>query len=201
MRKVLFAAVLMLVSVAASAQNGRNWDPFPVIERAHSSWDLTDAERTKNFREVYAFMLRASRQPVPTTTSDIEARLVAPPTNLSYKVVAAAPPAVVVDMTPAVSATTHSVTLSCLPPTSGGTVTGYNFLRSTTTGGPYTLLSPGTSSTCNYTDTQGLVEGTTYFYVAQSTGPGGTSGNSNQASATIPFLPPGIPSGLSATPQ
>jgi len=102
--------------------------------------------------------------------------------------------------TPPRTISQHSVTLACSPPTSGGTVTGYNFLRATTSGGPYTLLTPGTASTCNYVDTQSLVEGTTYYYVAQATGPGGTSGNSNQASATVPFLPPGVPSGLSANP-
>lgn len=95
----------------------------------------------------------------------------------------------------------HQVTLTVTPGTGGGQVTGYNFLRSTVNGGPYTQLTPGTSTTTTYVDTQSLVEGTTYYYVAQATGPGGTSSNSPQATATIPFLPPAIPSGLSAVSQ
>lgn len=95
----------------------------------------------------------------------------------------------------------HQVTLSCTPGSGGGTVTGFNFLRSTVKGGPYTQLVPGTATTCSYVDTQSLVEGTTYYYVAQASGPGGVSANSNEASATIPFLPPAAPSGLSAAAQ
>lgn len=112
----------------------------------------------------------------------------------------ASPLALAVDKTKPLSVTGHNVTLSCTPGT-GGTITGFNFLRSTTKGGPYTLLNPGTSLTCSYVDTQTLVEGATYYYVAQAFGPGGTTGNSNEALATIPFLPPGIPQGLQATSQ
>jgi len=95
----------------------------------------------------------------------------------------------------------HSVLLTCTPPASGGTVTGYFFLRSTTSGGPYSSVNSTAVASCSTTDTTNLVEGTTYFYVVQATGPGGTSANSNQATAPIPFLPPGVPSGLSAVPQ
>lgn len=123
-----------------------------------------------------------------------------PPTGLKGVVVGKFQPTIQVDKLKATTTTTHSVTLT-VTPAGGGTVTGYNFLRSTTTGGPYTLLSPGTSTTTSYVDTQSLVEGTTYYYVAEATGPGGTSSNSPQATATIPFLPPGIPSGLSAAAQ
>lgn len=93
----------------------------------------------------------------------------------------------------------HSVTLTCNLPVGGGTVTGYNFLRGTVTKGPYTQI--GTAIVCIYVDTLNLVEGTTYYYVVEATGPGGTSGNSNEAAGLIPFLPPGIPTGLSTVTQ
>jgi Fibronectin type III domain len=60
--------------------------------------------------------------------------------------------------------------------------TSYNVLRSTTSGGPYTQLTSGVTST-TFTDT-GLIDGTTYYYVVEAVGPYGTSGYSNQASAT-----------------
>lgn len=59
--------------------------------------------------------------------------------------------------------------------------TSYNVMRSTTNGGPYSLVN-STSST-SYTDT-GLTNGTTYYYVVTASNTAGTSGNSNQASAT-----------------
>jgi fibronectin type 3 domain-containing protein len=59
--------------------------------------------------------------------------------------------------------------------------TGYNVLRGTVTGGPYTQI--GTSTSVAYTDTT-VTNGTTYYYVVQATNPGGASGNSPQATAT-----------------
>ena len=53
--------------------------------------------------------------------------------------------------------------------------------RSTTSGGPYTTVASPT--TTSYTDT-GLSNGTTYYYVVAAVNSVGTSGNSNQASAT-----------------
>lgn len=82
-----------------------------------------------------------------------------------------------------------SVSLTCTPGTGGGPPVGYNFLRSITNGGPYTLL--GTSpmvSTCAYTDST-VALGTTYYYVANAMNGGGTSGFSNQISAAIPSPP------------
>jgi fibronectin type 3 domain-containing protein len=58
----------------------------------------------------------------------------------------------------------------------------YNVYRSTTSGGPYTRIASGVTST-SYTDS-GLANGTTYFYVVIAVNSSGTSGNSNQASAT-----------------
>ncbi|HUA16148.1 MAG TPA: glycoside hydrolase family 44 protein [Verrucomicrobiae bacterium] len=57
----------------------------------------------------------------------------------------------------------------------------YNVLRSTTNGSGYTKISSPTAT--SYTDT-GLTNGTTYYYVVTATNSSGTSGNSNQASAT-----------------
>jgi glycosyl hydrolase family 12/fibronectin type III domain protein len=65
--------------------------------------------------------------------------------------------------------------------TASSGATSYNVLRSTTSGGPYTKIASGVTST-NFTDT-GLTNGTTYFYVVQAVNVNGASGNSNQASA------------------
>ena len=61
----------------------------------------------------------------------------------------------------------------------------YNVKRSTTSGGPYTLLA-NTSST-NYTDS-GVGSGT-YYYVVSAIGAGGESPNSAEVSATMPQTP------------
>jgi fibronectin type 3 domain-containing protein len=63
----------------------------------------------------------------------------------------------------------------------------YNILRSTTSGGGYTAIATGITST-SYTDT-GLTNGTAYYYVVTATNTGGTSANSGEASATPIALP------------
>ncbi len=108
----------------------------------------------------------------------------------------------------------HSVTLTWTCPTNttppppstcGLNATGFQVQRSTTTGGPYTTIATFTGpQTFTYIDiassTNILVEGTTYYYVVETTGNGGTlSVPSPQAAATIPFLPPNAPSTLSVT--
>jgi fibronectin type 3 domain-containing protein/regulation of enolase protein 1 (concanavalin A-like superfamily) len=60
--------------------------------------------------------------------------------------------------------------------------TSYNVLRSTTSGTGYAQIATGVTTT-SYVDT-GLTNGTTYYYVVTATNAAGTSGNSNQASAT-----------------
>ncbi len=67
-------------------------------------------------------------------------------------------------------------------------------VRRGTTSGTYPTTFPGIVAT-TYTDTSAL-NGTTYFYVVTATNATGTSGNSNQVSAT-PIAPPG---NLVATP-
>ncbi|HEV8397109.1 MAG TPA: fibronectin type III domain-containing protein [Vicinamibacterales bacterium] len=75
--------------------------------------------------------------------------------------------------------------------------TSYNVLRSTTSGAE-ALVASGVTAT-SYTDTN-LTNGTTYFYVVQAANAGGTSGNSNEVSATPSCQTPGVPGGLAATP-
>ena len=58
----------------------------------------------------------------------------------------------------------------------------YNVKRSTTNGGPYSLIATGVTST-SYLNV-GLTNGVTYFYVVSAVNSAGESGNSNQASAT-----------------
>ena len=75
--------------------------------------------------------------------------------------------------------------------------TSYNVERSTTSGGPYTIVASPT--TTSYTDA-GLSNGTTYYYVVAAVNSAGTSANSNQASATpTGGTPPPAPTNLVAT--
>jgi hypothetical protein len=62
---------------------------------------------------------------------------------------------------------------------------GYEVLRGTVSGGPYTEI--GTTTNQSYSDTNGLVNGTTYYYVLQPTNASGTAlCQSNQATVPIP---------------
>jgi fibronectin type 3 domain-containing protein len=73
----------------------------------------------------------------------------------------------------------------------------YNVKRSTTSGGPYTTIATGVTST-SFTNT-GLTNGTTFFFVVSAVNSAGESGNSNQASATPQLSVPPAPTGLVAT--
>jgi hypothetical protein len=55
--------------------------------------------------------------------------------------------------------------------------TSYNVKRSTTNGGPYSIIQ--SVATTNYTDA-GLTNGTTYYYVVSALNPAGESGNAAQ---------------------
>jgi fibronectin type 3 domain-containing protein len=128
---------------------------------------------------------------------------------------AAAPP---VDPAPppptSVTATAKSTTTIELSWPAATGATGYEVARSTTPGGPYTVIGPGgtpynTATTYNtataygastsFVDS-GLTPNTTYYYVVRSVGPGGTGANSTEASA-ITFgvvAPPPAPTGVTA---
>jgi hypothetical protein len=64
--------------------------------------------------------------------------------------------------------------------------TSYNVKRATASAGPYTLIGTTTAPTMTYTDSNGLSNGTTYYYVVSATGPGGTSSDTAPVNAT-PF--------------
>ncbi len=66
--------------------------------------------------------------------------------------------------------------------TAGANDYTYSVFRSTISGGPYTLVTSGISTT-TYTDT-GLLSGTTYYYVIQGDNTSGQSANSNEQGAT-----------------
>jgi len=74
----------------------------------------------------------------------------------------------------------------------------YTVKRSTTSGGPYTIMAANLTNR-TYTDT-GLTNGTTYYYVASASNACGESANSTQVSATPTAVqPPLAPTNLKAT--
>jgi Abnormal spindle-like microcephaly-assoc'd, ASPM-SPD-2-Hydin len=84
-----------------------------------------------------------------------------------------------------VQSVAHSVTLSWTPSTSAAVVT-YNVYRSTTSGGPYSLISSAPAPAVTFTDAN-VQTGVTYFYVVTAVdGAGNESVFSNQTSATVP---------------
>src|SRR3990170_2489431 len=91
----------------------------------------------------------------------------------------------------------RAIDLSWTPSTSTG-VTEQRIYRATTTGGPYSLATTITNNTTStYTDSTGLTNGTTYYYVIRAFGGGQESGNSNEANAvpsdnTAPVAPTGL---------
>lgn len=92
------------------------------------------------------------------------------------------------------AATSHTVALTCQESTTS--VTGFNFFRSNTAGGPYAQI--GTSATCSFTDNSSvLVDNSNWFYVATALNGTAESVNSNEAKAVIPVTIPPAPTGLS----
>lgn len=65
----------------------------------------------------------------------------------------------------------------------------YKVKRATTSGGPYTPIATVVNAT-SFSDNSGLTKDKTYYYVVSAVNDTGESGNSNQASAYLPFLPP-----------
>lgn len=79
-------------------------------------------------------------------------------------------------------------------PANDATTQGYNILRSTTSGGPYTSIASWTESTYpQYTDGT-VVNGTTYYYVISANNQSGTSGVSGETTA-IPVASGALPGG------
>jgi hypothetical protein len=73
--------------------------------------------------------------------------------------------------------------------TTPATPVTYTLLRGTTMGGPYPITVTSGATGTTFTDT-GVVTGTTYYYVVRATNVGGTSGDSNELSATPQPIPP-----------
>ncbi|MNJ47264.1 Amylopullulanase precursor [compost metagenome] len=63
------------------------------------------------------------------------------------------------------------------------TATSYKIQRSTTSGGPYSVIDTVSSSTYSYTDNN-VVNSTTYYYIVTAVGAAGDLVTSNEASAT-----------------
>jgi hypothetical protein len=79
----------------------------------------------------------------------------------------------------------HSVSLTWLP-SSSSNVSYYNVYRGTISGGPYTLINAGVTSTA-YTDTN-VQSGTTYYYVTAAVNSAGTQSNySGEVQAIVPI--------------
>jgi len=77
-------------------------------------------------------------------------------------------------------------------PASAGAAS-YNVYRSTTSGGPYSMVStPGTVTNTAFTDLA-VSGGTTYYYVVTARNAFGESGRSSEASATAVCVPPSAP--------
>ena len=82
--------------------------------------------------------------------------------------------------------------------TASAGATSYNVYRGTTAGGESTTAVATGQTGTTYTNT-GLTNGTTYYFKVKAVNSVGTSGYSNEASATPVVAAPGAPSGLSAT--
>ena len=103
-----------------------------------------------------------------------------------------APPAAPTGLT-ATAVSANQINLSW---TASSGATSYNVKRATVSGGPYTTVATGVTTT-SYSNT-GLTGGTTYYYVVSAVNTGGEGANSAQASATT-LTPPAVPTTLTAT--
>lgn len=79
-------------------------------------------------------------------------------------------------------------------PANDATTTGYNILRSTTSGGPYTSIASWTESTYPQYIDGTAANGTTYYYVISANNQSGTSSTSTETSAT-PMATGALPNG------
>jgi len=79
----------------------------------------------------------------------------------------------------------------------GDPATGFHVQKSSTSGGPYSIIATITGTvTMTYVDTN-VTSGQTNFYVVTAFNGGGESVPSNQVACTTPFSGPGAPTGLS----
>jgi len=103
------------------------------------------------------------------------------PSNDAQAIVSITPPTSPVSLIVTAVPTGGELALAWQPPT-GSTPTAYRLLRSTTSGGPYTVITDVATTTFN---DAGLTNGTTYFYVVLALDAiGNVSTNSNEASGT-----------------
>lgn len=84
------------------------------------------------------------------------------------------------------AATPNTATQSTLNWTAAGGATSYELLRSTVSGGPYTSIASGLTTT-SFTNT-GLTAGTSYYYIIRATYPEVTSPDSAEI-RTVPSAP------------
>ena len=91
----------------------------------------------------------------------------------------------------------HNITLTWTAPTTGGAPTTSIILRGTSSG-TETQIATVPAPTLTYVDTTG-VGGTKYFYEVEASNSAGTSGPSNEVSATFLLSAPGAPGSLAAT--
>ncbi len=106
---------------------------------------------------------------------------------------------IVIPSAPVGLAATAGNTQISLSWTASSGAVSYNVKRATASGGPYTTVATGVTST-SYTNT-GLTNGTAYYYVVSAVNSAGASANSAQVSATptTGAVIPAEPSGLTAT--
>ena len=80
-----------------------------------------------------------------------------------------------------------------------GTVATYHVERSTTTGSGFVEIASVSSATTTFSNSTGLTAATQYFYRVRACNTGGCSAYTLEAAATTLPLPPGAPSGLTAS--
>jgi autotransporter-associated beta strand protein len=93
----------------------------------------------------------------------------------------------------------HGIVTLIWSNTAGLNSTNYNIKRAIVTGGPYTTIA--TTPQTAYSDTVGLSDGTTYYYVVSAVGNDGEGLNSAETNATPTATTPAVPAPVVATGQ
>ncbi|MGO8670645.1 MAG: fibronectin type III domain-containing protein [Capsulimonadaceae bacterium] len=126
------------------------------------------------------------------TVAAVDSAGTSPPSNEAFATPESTIPASPTGLTAAAGNTQVSLTWTAVT-----VATSYNVYRATSSGAEGTT-AVGSSTTTTYTDL-GLTNGVTYFYTVAAVDAGGTSPQSNEASAT-PVVPlPAAPTGLAAS--